>query len=451
MIQQKLFEQISLNIDHVVTRDTQKGLFLWDEFLKLHPADSADFLDSCDPAVLKKLFTHLPLDTKITLFEYLSHQTKTVCLSMVQDQERSLLLSSLPLDDLTDFFDELSEHELKKYTKLLRKHEREQVLSLLKFKPDSAGGVMDIEVLSLLEEYTVEKSITILQRLQPNRDLHQQIFITNRTLQLVGYINLEDLVLKSSQAKLGSIMHKNELVVSVDEDREIVAQNMIHYHITIAPVVDAHGIFLGAIPSDTLVDIIEQEATENMYRMSALSPIKHSYFETPFLSLLYQRISILTVLLLAQSLSTSIMQRYEAVLGTFLVFFLPMLTSTGGNTSGQTSALVIQGLASGDINNSNRDRFFKREFLMSLCIALALGAVAFVRIMFVHGDLYTSCIVSSTLIFIVLTAVILGSSMPFVLKKLNLDPAASSGPFLGTLMDILGVIIYCLIITVFLR
>ncbi len=450
MIKQKLFEQLRAVIDHVENQDTAEGMLLWEQFLLLHPADSADFFDISDIYVLKKLFVLLPIDKKTEIFEYLSHQTKTLCLSFLNDHERALLLASLPIDELTDLFDELTEQELKKYTKLLRKREREEVLSLLKFKPDSAGGVMDTNVLSLVQDYTVEKSITLLQKLQPNSDLHQQIFVTNRTLQLVGYINLEDLLLKSSKAKLSSIMHKNELIVNVDEDREIVAQNMIHYHITIAPVVDDHGIFLGAIPSDTLIDIVEQEATENVYRMSALSPIKHSYFETSFMRLLYQRVSILTILLLAQSFATLIMQRYEAALGSFLIFFLPMLTSTGGNSGGQTSALVIQGLASGDINDSNRTRFFKREFLMALCIACALGAVSFARIMFVQRDLYTSCIVSGTLMIIVMVAVTLGSSIPFLLKKCNLDPAASSGPFLGTLMDILGVIIYCLIITYFL-
>lgn len=450
MTEQKLFEKINQSFKQVVRQDTPEGISLLQSFLQLHPADAAEFFDISRDNHSAQLFVCLPSDAKKALFEYLSHQAKITCLSAVNNTDRSLLLASLPMDDLADLFDELSDDELKKYCKLLRKREREQVLSLLKFKPDSAGGVMDTNIISLTQDLTVEKSIALLQRLQPNKDLHQQIFVTSKSQQLVGYINLEDLVLRNSKARLSSIMHKNELVVDVYEDREVVAHDMIHYHLTIAPVVDSRGLFLGVIPSDTLIDIVEQEATEDIYRISALSPIKHTYFETSFFSLFRQRATILTTLLLAQSFSTIIMEYYEAILGGFLIFFLPMLTSTGGNAGGQTSALVIQGLASGDINETNRWRFFKRELLMAFSIALILGSIAFMRVMFVHGDLYRSGIISGALMAIVMVSIILGSSIPFILKKCKLDPATSSGPFLGTLMDVVGVLIYCLLIKAFL-
>jgi magnesium transporter len=449
MALQKIFEQITQNIQEIVDQSTPLGISLWQEIQKMHPADSAQLLSYLTREEAMQLFLMLPQSLKLHVFSELSLTLKIYCLSLVNDHDRSLLLSNLPIDELTDLLDELSDEELKKYLLLLHKQDREQVLSLLKFKADSAGGMMDTNVLSLLQELTVEKSIHILQRLQPNRDLHQQIFVVNHHNQLEGHINLEDLVLKHPQTKLASILRPNALIAHVEEDREEIAKKMMHYNLMTIPVVDSHGIFLGVIPSDTLVEIIEEEASEDIYRMAALTPIKHTYFETSFFKLLYQRSSILMLLLIIQSLSSIIIRHYEVMLSGFLMFFITMLTSTGGNTSSQTSALVIQGLATGEIDDTTMGRFIRRELIMSLMIALVLGAFSFFRIYFVYGNMLGSLVVSMSLALIVLVSVILGSCMPIILKKLKLDPAHSAGPLLATLMDVVGLLIYCSISQLF--
>ncbi|MGC2310340.1 MAG: magnesium transporter [Candidatus Babeliaceae bacterium] len=447
---QRIFEQVHHNIREIVDQSTPLGISLWHEIIKMHPADIAQVFSYLDRDSAMKLFLLLSESLKLAVFNELSYVLKVACLSLVNDHDRSLLLSHLPIDELTDFLDELSDEELKKYLLLLHKKDREQVLSLLKFKPDSAGGIMDTNVLSLIQDWTVEKSIQILQRLQPSRDLHHQIFVVNPQNQLLGHINLEDLVLKHPQTRLSSILRANTLVAFVNEDREEIAKKMVHYNLMTVPVVDEHDLFLGVIPSDTLVEIIEEEASEDIYRMAALTPIKHTYFETPFFKLLYQRSSILMVLLIIQSLSSIIINRYEATLAGFLMLFITMLTSTGGNTSSQTSALVIQGMAVGEIDETTMTRFIRRELLMSLMIALALGLFSFVRIYLVYNNLSGSIVVSLSLAVIVMVSVILGSCMPIMLKKLKLDPAQAAGPLLATLMDVVGLLIYCLMSQLFL-
>lgn len=442
----KLFDQIQDNLDSVIRQDTPLGTLLWQELLQVHPADIAQFLATIDKQSAEKLFKHFVQNIQLEVFEYLSDSMKVFCLSFLSSKDRGYLLSSLPLDELTDFFDELSDEELKTYLNFLHKKDREKVLSLMQFNPESAGGIMDTDVLTLMQGFTVEKSIQILQRLRPRKELHKEIFVTNLDNELIGFIGLEDLVLRSPKTRISSIVKKVEYSAPVNEDQQNVAQKMTHYKLTIAPVIDSNNIFLGVISSDTLVDVLEQEAAEDVYRISALRPIKATYFETPFFSLFYQRASILTILLLFQTFSSLIIQYYEATLCGFLSFFITMLTSTGGNTSSQTSALVIQGMTSGDIRESDMTRFLSREFRMSLMIAATLSIISFVRIYLTHPEqIQANFVVSLSLGTIVMISVMLGSFIPLMLKKFNWDPALSAGPFLATIMDIFGLLVYCYI------
>lgn len=443
---QELFNQIIDNIDLVVKKEPETGYLLWQQLIQLHPADIAQFLSDIKREEAKQLFLVLPKRLAFEVFTYSPISVQVFFLSFLPDHERSSILYQLPTDELTDLFDDLSDDELKKYIKLLNHANREKVISLMQFDPESAGGIMNTDVLTFMVDFTIEKSIKLLQRLQPDRELHPHIYITDHHQHLLGHIDLQDLVFRNPQTRLSSIMQKNDLVVNVNEDREKIAQDMTKYKVMTVPVVDEKNIILGIIPSSTLVDIIEDEAAEDVYKISALRPIKNTYFDTPFFQLFYQRSSILIVLLLLQTFSSIIQQHFESLLAGFLTLFITMIASTGGNTSSQTSALVIQGMISGEITDNNIVRFLKREFLMALAIGSSLGVISFLRISITNpGHAYENFTVSLTLAMIVLTSVMLGSFIPFLLKKLKLDPALSAGPFLATLMDILGILIYCTI------
>lgn len=445
MSMHRLFEQIQDNIEAVISEQPPIGGALWQEVIRLHPADIAQILSYLDEAHTQQVFIKLNTPQKLEVFKELSDHLKKICLSSVKEADRGYLLSNLPLTDLTDFLDELSDAELNQYLKFLHKSEREQVLSLLQFNPESAGGIMDTNVLSLREDFTVEKSIQILQRLQPSRDLHQQIFVTDVHNKLVGTIHLEDLVLKHPKTYLKSILRPTVLVIQVDEDKEAVAQKMIHYTLMIAPVVEESGVFLGVISSEALVKIVEEEASEDIFRMSAIVPIKGTYFETPFYKLFYQRSSILIFLLIFQILSSIILQHYSLLLAGFLTWFTSTLISTGGNASSQTSAYAIQGIATGEINESTRFRFIRREFVMAVALGSLLSGFLFFRIFLTHGNFWGSLAVSLSLGAIIVVSMSLGSSMPFLLKRFNVDPAHSAGPLLTTFIDVIGLLIYCLI------
>ena len=443
MINQKIFEEIRKNIDSVIQQDSPIARDLLKNLLEIHPADIAQFLSELEPEELKKLFTLFPKQLKIEVFIELSEALKAELLSLLDDQERIIVLSGTPVDELTDLFDALSDEELEKYLTLLRKKVRDQVISLMQFGPESAGGIMDVNVWSLMKDFTVEKSTQLLRRLQPEQELHRIIYVTTKDNVLVGHILLEDLVLKNPKVELGDFAKKNELVVRADEDQEEVAKNMLHYGVSMVPVVGDNDQFLGIISSDTLAEIIEAEATEDVYKLSAIKPMRQPYFDTPFFRLVFERGYILVILLLAESVSGIILKRYEATIMSVLVLFIPMLMSTGGNTSHQTSALVIRGMISGEVTLSNLWRFLRREFLMAGMLAIILGITAFIRVILTTGDWWLSLIVSLACSVVVITSVTLGSSMPILLKKLNIDPMFSAGPALATLMDVLAVYIFC--------
>lgn len=447
MITQKIFEQIEENLETILNQDSVLGKDLWLELLDQHPADIAQFFTSINKEDFGKLYLRLNIKQKIEIFEYLSHSRMTYALEILKDNDRSELLEDLPLDKLNDLFDYFTDEQIKQYFGLLRKKDREVLLSLMQFSNQSAGGIMEINVLTLKDYFTVGKSVAIMQRLASSKELYHVLYVTDNQNRLVGHVNLEDLVLNKPSIKIADFLKENDLTVQVEEDQEIIARKMRHYHLTSVPVVGENDYFLGIITNEILVNILEEEASEDVYKISAMTPIKNTYFETPFKRLFFERSSILVLLLLVGSFSSSILHAFEIILAK-LMFLTPMLVSTGGNTSSQTSALAIQGIASGEINSNTIEKFLKREILMAAAIGSLLAATAFIRVYFTGNNinLLEACAVSLSLGMIVMVSVILGSLLPLGLKKIGLDPAFAAGPFLGTIMDILGTLIFCYII-----
>ena len=449
MVPEKLFSEIRDHLKEVIAQRSALGVSLWQELLALHPADIASFFSELPEEHFKKLFIALPSEMNCSVFREFSESMQSLALSFLSDVQKTSVLSCLTADELTDLFENLSDAELRQYLNLLHKNDREKVLSLLKFAPHSAGGIMDTDVLPLADAYTVQKSIQLIQRLQPHRELHRKLFVINAKRHLVGYINLEDLVLHKPETPLKQFMRPVEFTIQADEDQQSIAKKMIHYNLTIVPVVKDDSYFLGVIPSSTLIDVIEEESAQDVYRMSAMRPIKGSYLEISFLKQLYQRSSILVSLMLAQSISSTILKNNEVLLvgvaGGVLLQFLTMLASTGGNASSQTSGVIIQGMASGEINDSNIHRFFKREFLLACAIGFILAIIAFVRVHITNHHLLGSIAVATSVFFVVLVAIFIGSGVPVLLRRMNVDPAYWAGPVLATVMDILGLLMYCTI------
>lgn len=441
-----VLQRVSQNIDEVILRKTDLGIALWELLIQEHPADIAQFIISIPQHQATELFLPLDKSLKLEIFGYLPEFARAELITDIPIQDKQFILTHTHADDISDMFAYLSDEELKECLKLLNKQDQKRVLDLSKFPPETAGGIMTIDVLTLIKDFTVAKSIELLQRLQPNKDLHQTIYVTDSDAHLVGYIQLQDLVLKSPETRLESILEEVPYVALSHEDQKVVAKNMLHYQMMSVPVVDEREQLLGVITSDTLVHVMQKEAGEDVQRMAGV-PVTESYFDASFWRLLYKRGAILSVLMIAESVTSLIAHSYESTLSTFLIGFFTMLVSTGGNTSSQTSAIVIQGVNSGVINDTTLGRFFKRELGMGFALGIILGVITFIRVYaFAFKPLLPeSIVVSISVALIVMLSVLLGSGVPVILRRIGVDPAFSAGPFLATLMDILGILIYCYI------
>lgn len=443
MVPNKLLDKIKAHIQDVASQKTEIGKSLWQELLKLHPVDIAQFLSGLEDQYFKELFLNLPQGTIEKVFAELKEATQRVALSFFDHNKSSDILNSLKHDQLNDLLDSLSDEDLQKYISLIHRKDRGKLLSLLKFGPESAGSIMDEDVISLNDDFTVAQSITLLQRLTLTKELYRKIFVVDENQHLIGHIKLEDLFLQDPKDSIKVFTKENAVIAQVNDDRETVAYQMKRYNEMIVPVVGDQNYFLGVIPGKVLVDILGEERDEDIYTMAGAPVIKGTYFEQSFFKVLYQRSYILIILLLAQSISSMIIQHNEALLAGFLVVFITMLISTGGNTSSQTSAVIIQGMASGEITQSNMMRFFRREFSLAFAMAIILGLTAFARVYLTSGNMLGSLAVSTSLASIVVVSVVVGSIIPVILKRIGMDPAHAAGPLLATLMDILGLLIYC--------
>ncbi len=442
---EEVLAQIESDIKSVIQESTPVGLELWKKLLHQHHADVAGLMERLDSSKQKDLFKKFPRAIAIKVFKELPETIQAFLIINIPLEEASVILQKMPSDKLTDLFDHLSDENLKTYLKLIQRKQRNKVISLLTLDPESAGRIMNSDVTTLQRDFTVKKSISLLQRIDLPKKTLGRIYVTNRENILVGYINLEELVLNKPDTPLVNIIHRNELLIGAYEDQEEVARQMHHYGLLSAPVIDKHNHFLGAITADDIVDIVEEEASEDVYKMSGLTPVEHSYFQTSFKSMFLQRSIWLGSLLLLQSLSGIILSKYQALIHShlFLSFFYTMLIGTGGNAGNQSATLVIRGLATGEISRKNASRVIIREFGMSIFIALMLLVITILRIYFISPDISSTIAISLSLFLIINMSMVLGTFIPFFLERLGIDPAHSAAPFLSTLMDILGILIYC--------
>lgn len=439
--------QIENNLDTVIQGQTTQAIELWQTFIKQHPADIASFLEQLNEENQIILLKKLPKVLTSEVFEKLSGEIQAKILLSVEKEFASEILQEMNASSITDLFDELSDDQVKEYLRLLQKEHRKQVISLLNFDPKSAGGIMDSDIFTLPEDITIKQGVALMQRISTEQEYLGRIYVTDKNNKLKGFIKIEDLVLNKPQTLIAEITHTNELVINVLEDQEVVANQMNHYELLSAPVIDNQGTFLGIITADESMNVIQEEASEDVYKMSGLGSVEQTYFQTPFWQLIRQRSFWLITLLILQSLSSFVLSSYSKLIAenAILVLFLNMLIGTGGNAGNQSGALVIRGLSTGEIHRKNGLKVLWREFKAALIIGFFLAIIGFQRVYFTKHNLYAAIAISISLSAIVVVSMMLGTLLPLFFERINIDPAHSAAPFLATLMDIIGIFLYCFI------
>lgn len=412
---------------------------------RMNSVDIAKSMEELDDKSLVVVFRLLTKDTSAEVFSYLDKESQQRIIELITDDEIKEIIENLFLDDTVDIIEELPSNIVGKIISNTSLEKRKLINQFLKYKEDSAGAIMTIEFIDFKEGMTIKEAIDYTRRTGVNKESLDNCFIIDRERRLKGIISLKDLILSDENMLVSDVMETNIVSVKTFEDQERVASLFKTYDLLSMPVVDIENRLVGIITVDDIVDIIEQENTEDFQKMAAMEPSEEPYLKTPVLTLAKKRIVWLLVLMVSATVTGSIIQGFEDVLQSVVILasFIPMLMDTGGNSGSQSSTLVIRGLALGEITTKDFLKVIFKEFRVSIVVATVLAIVNFLRLyFFTSADLMISLTVCASLFFTVVLAKIVGGVLPIISKKLKLDPAIMASPLITTIVDAFALIVY---------
>ncbi len=417
-----------------------------------HPEDIAELLQDLPGADAVALVRALPPEIAADIVERLSPERQVLVLHAVDTPRAVALLGEMDPDDRVDLLQELDEEEAATLLARLEVAEpeaAEEVRELVAYEPETAGGLMTTEFVSLPPETKVWEAIEGVRKLG-RKDMAETlyyIYICSDDETLLGVLSLRDLILSDPGQALTEIMKDNVVTVGVFDDQEQVAHEIARYDFSAIPVVDDQDHMLGVVTVDDVVDVVIEEATEDAQKMGGVVPLEDSYFATKWLELVWKRGAWLVLLFIGQLLTTTVMERNEDVLRRTveLVVFIPLIIASGGNAGSQSSTLVIRAMAIGELKPGDWFRVLTRELGIGLALGVALGLIGFARAWFagdVVDPLSLSLAVGVSILAIVALSSIIGSILPLAIQRAGLDPAVSSTPFIASVVDVLGLIVY---------
>lgn len=372
------------------------------------------------------------------------------------------LLNELSADDRTDFLEELPSSVVRELIKLLNPEERKTTLSLLGYPENSVGRLMTPDYVWVYEHNTVAESIELIRRFGKDSETIDVIYVIDEDGNLVDDIKIRDIILSSPDKKINELIDGRVIVLHADDDQEVASDVFKMNNRVALPVVSKTEKLLGIVTIDDILWVATEEYSEDMQKIGGTEALDEPYLDTSVWKLFQKRVGWLVILFLGEMLTASVMQYFEEEIAkaVVLALFIPLIISSGGNTGSQASTLIIQALATGDVAITDWWRVFKREILSGLMLGTVLGIVGYFRILVwhsifpnVYGDHYhlVGLTVGFTLLGIVLWGTLSGSMLPLALKKLGADPAVSSAPFVATLVDVTGLVIYFSVAYLFLQ
>ena len=426
---------------------------LKDELSDMAYPDIAEFImDLDDDKISVKIFRILPKDISADVFSYLDTEKQSVIVQSITDSEIGRLMDDLYVDDAVDFLEEVPANIVRRVLANTDKETREIINRFLTYPDNCAGSVMTIEMVELHDRLTVAEAIKSIRRTGVDKETIYTCYVIDDKRHLVGTIPLRRLLLNDEDTPLTEIMSDDEqlIYVTTTDDQEYVAAIAKKYDLLSVPVVDKENRLVGIITIDDIIDIIDEEATEDFEKMALLTPSEDEYIKTSVLSLAKNRIPWLIVLMLASTLTGQIIEGFENKLSVVagLTACIPMLMGTGGNSGNQVSTLVIRGLALGEIRLKDYFIILWKEIRVSLLVGLVLAVANFGRMWLLRltmgSDVTDSVIlvVSMAVMAVVVVSKTIGCTLPIVAKLLKLDPALMAGPLITTLVDTISLVIY---------
>lgn len=413
----------------------------------LVPVQAPDIAEAIEglPETLQVIaFRLLPKDEAIEVYEYLDPLVQQALIEEFKRQEVLDIVGKMSPDDRVRLFDELPAKVVSRLLEQLSPLERQSTALLLGYEPGTAGRIMTPEYISLKESFTVFQALERIRSLAKYTETIYYLYVTDAARRLTGTLSLRELVVAHPQQTIGEIMTRDALFVQTDTDQEEVARLIQRYDFLAVPVVDTEQRLVGIVTVDDVIDILEQETTEDIYALGGVQSDGDNYFQTNLVTVARRRVVWLLVLLLTNTVTGTIIKAQEELLQQVvtLAAFIPLLTGTGGNVGAQSSTVVIRGLNTEDIRLKEALRIVRREAIAGILLGLILGTITIVWAYFLQGNLLVALAVGMSLLAIALLASVSGSALPFLFRSLGLDPALMSAPFITTAVDVIGVLIY---------
>ena len=384
------------------------------------------------------------------VFSYLSIENEQVIIKALSDKEAAQIIDNMYADDATDLIDEMPSNVVKRLLSNTTKETRRDINNLLKYEEDSAGSIMTVEFIDLKENYNVKDALARIKKDANHIENFDICYVLDHTRKLLGYVKLKDILINEENTSIKTLMRKVHVKVSTKTDQEIVAHKFKKYDINLMPVVDSENKLVGIITIDDIVDIIDEETTEDIEKMAAITPNDKPYNKTGVFQTYIKRIPWLLLLMISATFTGKIIQSYEKALASYVVLtsFIPMLMDTGGNAGSQASVTIIRSLSLNEIKFKDIFKVIFKEIRVAILIGITLAVANFFKLMIIDGVSITiAFIVCLTLIITVLCAKIVGSTLPMAAKKIGFDPAVMASPFITTIVDAISLIIYFTIST----
>ena len=426
---------------------------LKNELTEMAYPDIAEFIMSIeDEKTVVKVFRILPKDISADVFAYLDSDSQEIIVRLITDREIERLMDDLYVDDAVDFLEEVPANVVRRVLANTDRETREIINRFLKYPENCAGSVMTIEMVELHDRLTVGEAIKNIRRTGVDKETIYTCYVIDDKRHLVGTIPLRRLILNDEDEYLTDIMSDDEQLISVTtmDDQEEVAALAKKYDLLSVPVVDRENRLVGIITIDDIVDIIDEEATEDFEKMANLRPSDDEYLKTKVLKLAKNRIPWLMVLMISSTLTGQIIEGFESKLAAVagLTACIPMLMGTGGNSGSQVSTLIIRGLALGEIKVKDYFKVLWKEIRVSIMVGFALGVVNALRMFILRSTIGNDAsnsvilVVSLSVWCVVIVAKIMGCTLPIIAKLLKLDPAMMTGPMISTVVDAISLLIY---------
>jgi magnesium transporter len=415
--------------------------------------DLAEFIEELDDDKALMVFRLLKKRQAAEVFANFSGSKGAMLLERFSNGQIRELMGNLSPDDRAYFVEELPGNLVTRVLNSMSPQDQAEVKQLLGYPEGSIGRIMTTKYVRVLKNWTVEKSLEHIRRWATNAETIQVIYVVDEEERLIDELQITQLILALPSQTIDTLMDEHFVALNALDDQEEAVRSLSKYDRVALPVIDSEGFLVGLVTVDDILDIAEEETTEDMQKMAAMQALDDYYSETSVFEMVKKRIGWLAVLFVGQILTATALESYESVLASavFLSIFIPMIISSGGNSGSQAATLIIRSLATSDLKMDDWLKVLRRESMSGGILGGIIGLLGFVVTLvwgsvfndgFTNQIAYTAGVVSLSLFFVVLYGNLLGSMLPFVLKRFGLDPAVTSAPFVSTLSDVVGILIY---------